>query len=55
MGNVLASKQGNIGIVTFDCPPVNALDSRAYFALYETFHDFAIDEEVRVVILTGAG
>ena len=55
MGNVLASKQGNIGIVTFDCPPVNALDSRAYFALYETMHDFAIDEEVRVVILTGAG
>ncbi len=55
MGNVLASKQGKIGIVTFDCPPVNALDSRAYFALYEIMHDFAIDEEVRVVILTGAG
>lgn len=55
MGNVQATKQGNIGIVTFDCPPVNALDSRAYFALYEIMHDFAIDEEVRVVIMTGAG
>ena len=42
MGNVLASKQGNIGIVTFDCPPVNALDSRAYFALYETMHDLPL-------------
>lgn len=55
MGNVLVSKQGSIGIVTFDCPPVNALDSRAYFALLEIMHDLAIDEEVRVVILTGAG
>lgn len=55
MGNVLALKQGNIGIVTLDYPPVNALDSKAYFALYEIMHDFAIDEEVRVVIITGAG
>ena len=55
MATVLASKQGNIGIVTFDRPPVNALDSRAYFELYEIMHDFAIDDEVRVVIMTGAG
>lgn len=55
MGTVLTSKQGGIGIVTFDRPPVNALDSEAYFALYQVMHDFAIDEEVRVVILTGAG
>ena len=55
MGNVLMSKQGNTGIVTFDYPPVNALDSNAYFALYQILHDFAIDEEIRVVILTGAG
>lgn len=55
MSNVLASRQGNIGVITFDCPPVNALDSKAYFELYEVLHDFAIDDEIRVVIMTGAG
>lgn len=55
MGNILTSKQGSIGIITLDYPPVNALDSQAYFSLYQIIHDFAIDEEIRVVILTGAG
>lgn len=55
MSNVSVEKQGGIGIVTMDYPPVNALDSHAYFALYEIMHDLAIDDDVRVVILTGAG
>ncbi len=55
MGNVLTSRQGGIGIITLDYPPVNALDSQAYFALYQILHDYAIDEEIRVVVITGAG
>ena len=55
MGEVRLTKQDHIGIITLDYPPVNALDSPAYFRLYEAMHDLAIDEDVRVVILTGAG
>lgn len=55
MGEITVCRQGAVGIVTIDYPPVNALDSHAYFALYEMMHDLAIDDEIRVVILTGAG
>lgn len=55
MGEIRLSRQGNIGIVTLDYPPVNALNSQAYFNLYQVMHDLAIDEDIRVVILTGAG
>ena len=55
MGDITLCRQGAVGIITIDYPPVNALDSHAYFTLYEIMHDFAIDDEIRVVILTGAG
>ena len=55
MSGISVSKQGSVGIVTLEYPPVNALNSQAYFALYQIMHDFAIDEDIRVVILTGAG
>jgi len=55
MGNILTSRHGSVAVITFDYPPVNALDSHAYFALYEIMHDMAIDDDVRVIIITGAG
>lgn len=47
--------QGPVAIITLDAPPVNALDSSAYFDLYEAMYDFAVDDNVAVVVITGAG
>ena len=55
MGDILVSRQDSTGIITLDYPPVNALNSEAYFKLYQIMHDFAIDDDIRVVILTGGG
>lgn len=47
--------QGPVAVITLDAPPVNALDSSAYFDLYEAMYDFAVDDNVAVVVITGAG
>lgn len=45
----------NIGIVTINRPPVNALNSETYGELYEAFYKLHTDNRIKVVILTGAG
>ena len=47
--------QGPVAVITLDAPPVNALDSSAYFDLYEAMYDFAVDDNIVVVVITGAG
>lgn len=47
--------QKSVAVVTIDRPPVNALNSHAYFELSEVFSNLATDCKVRCVILTGAG
>lgn len=47
--------QGPVAVITLDAPPVNALDSSAYFDLYEAMYDFAVDDNIAVVVITGAG
>ena len=49
------SIQGKVAVITLNAPPVNALDSSAYFDLYEAMYDFAVDDEIAVVVITGAG
>lgn len=47
--------EGKVAVITLDAPPVNALDSGAYFDLYEAMYDFAVDDSISVVVITGAG
>ena len=44
-----------VATVVIDRPPVNPLNSEVFQALYEAFTQLNKDEEVRVIILTGAG
>lgn len=54
--NVIRTERaGRVETVTIDRPPVNALNSDAYFELLRVMHDLAIDDEVSVAVLTGAG
>src|SRR5215468_8379067 len=53
---MLASKDGRVGTVIFNNPERhNAVSLEMWQAAAKTLHDFAADEEVRVVVLTGAG
>jgi len=45
----------SIAVVTIDRPPVNALRTQTYTKLDETFSVLAQNNEVKCVILTGAG
>lgn len=45
----------SVAIVTINREPVNALNSEAYFELYELFYKISIDDKIKVVILTGFG
>ncbi|BCH21092.1 enoyl-CoA hydratase [Mesorhizobium sp. L-8-10] len=45
----------HIALVTLDRPPVNALDRAARAALVETFDALSERDDVRAVVLTGAG
>lgn len=54
--NVLVAKEAAIAIVTINRPEVlNAMDLETVAELAQVFHDLERDEEVRVVIVTGAG
>lgn len=54
--NLLLERDGAVAIVTFNRPKVrNALNAETLDALHRTMIDLQNDEDVRVVILTGAG
>ena len=54
--NVRYEKEGAIAVLTLDRPErLNAMADPMWDALYEHLGGIAVDEEVRAVILTGAG
>jgi enoyl-CoA hydratase/carnithine racemase len=54
--NLLASKEGRIGIVTFNNPAKhNAMSLEMWEATVHALEEYAKDPDVRVVVLTGAG
>lgn len=55
MRNIFIDIADSIAIVTINRPPVNTLNSEAYFEIYEAMYNLSINDDVRVVILTGAG
>ncbi len=53
---MLADKQAGIGLITFNQPEKhNAMSVEMWSGLAEILDDFAADDGVRVVVLTGAG
>ena len=53
---ILARKQAGVGLVTFNNPERhNAVSLEMWEATARVLADFAADNEVRVVVLTGAG
>src|ERR1700756_4150235 len=53
---MLARKEGGVGIVTFNNPERhNAVSLEMWEATTRILNDFAADNEIRVVVLTGAG
>ncbi len=48
-------KEDGIGIVTLDSPPVNALNIKMVKELGQLFDEIERDEEVKAVVVTGAG
>lgn len=46
---------GGIGVLSFDRPPVNALDAAAYVAAADALEDLAARDDARVVVVTGRG
>ena len=56
MANILSDVREGIGYLTVNRPNVlNALNGETIVALKDAFREFQIDDEVRVVILTGTG
>ena len=54
--DLLARIEGNVGVITFNRPERrNALSNPMYAGFARVLPQFAIDPEVRVVLLTGAG
>ena len=55
-GKMLAAKEDGIGLITFNQPEKrNAMSVEMWVGLGEILDEFAADNSVRVVILTGAG
>lgn len=53
---ILREKKDSVGIITINRPEVrNALNKEAWYQLREAFAAFDADDEVRVIIVTGAG
>ena len=52
---VTVEREGAVATVTVDNPPVNALDDPTLEGLGEAARELAGDDEVRAVVLTGAG
>lgn len=48
-------KKGPVGVITLDRPPVNALCNEMVLEIDEVFNLLTKDEEIRAVIITGAG
>lgn len=56
MGELVKVKiENNAAVVTLDHPPVNALSPELLAELQEAFEGFSDNDEVRAVVLTGAG
>jgi enoyl-CoA hydratase len=53
--NIILEREGPLGIITINRPPVNALDDPTVKELAAALAEVAADDGVRVVILTGAG
>ena len=49
------SIEDDVGIITIDSPPVNALSARVRHGLHEGFRAFAADDAVKAVVLICAG
>lgn len=47
--------EDRVAVVTMDSPPVNAQDARFFTEMAETFDALSDREDVRAVVLTGAG
>ncbi|MGH7042904.1 MAG: enoyl-CoA hydratase [Acetobacteraceae bacterium] len=55
-GKMLASSEGGVGLITFNQPEKrNAMSIEMWQGLGTILDEFAADEAVRVVVLTGAG
>jgi enoyl-CoA hydratase len=55
-GKITAEKQSHLGRVVFDnVARHNAMSKSMWDALAETMHDFDTDENIRVIVLEGAG
>jgi enoyl-CoA hydratase/carnithine racemase len=52
---VKVERDGAVGIVTIDKPPVNALSAQVIAELDEAFDELGADADVRAVVLRGAG
>ena len=50
---VLLTKEGSIGIITLNSPPVNALSQEVRKSLLEAFSQVDKDDSVKAVILMG--
>ena len=48
-------KDGNVAVVTIDNPPANALSTQVAEQLNQCFQEIEAEEEVRSVVLAGAG
>ena len=53
--NINWSVEGRTGIITIDHPPANALDRQTVEELAAAFDEAIDNEQVKVIILTGAG
>ncbi|MEM9745561.1 MAG: enoyl-CoA hydratase/isomerase family protein [Actinomycetota bacterium] len=56
MGTVIAETRGRVRIVTLDRPEsLNAFNAELFDDLADAFLDATVDDDVRVLVLTGAG
>lgn len=53
--NLRVERLDAIAIVTLDNPPVNAISFAAYDEIRQAFHQLAEDDDLRAIVLTGAG
>jgi 3-hydroxyacyl-CoA dehydrogenase len=52
---VTSSRDGDIGVITLNNPPVNALSPAVVASIRDAFKAVAADSAIRAIILTGAG
>jgi enoyl-CoA hydratase len=51
----LVAREGNVATVTFNRPPVNALNAELVHQLYNVIEELDEDKNIRVIVLTGSG